>query len=162
MPRARKSGGRGELIPTQVPTGRTDTAILLTLSKEDLQKYIDREKNCFFRINPWNQNVLKVWIYVKDPVKSVTHVAFVGPLKTKGEVGPIGHSNVAFNSGVLNNGRQKYKAAYEVHGLYKLSREMEFVHIVGNRYSKPIANGNVYVNETMAQELDGVELHKIF
>ncbi|KAK6509065.1 hypothetical protein TWF481_003829 [Arthrobotrys musiformis] len=161
MPRARKSGG-SELIVTEVPKGRTDTAIVITISKEELQKYIDREKTHFFRTNAWNENVKKVWIYVKDPVKCITHVAMVGPLRAKSELGPLGKSSVAFNSGILNNGRQKYKAAYEITSISKLSREMEFMHIISRGYSKPTANGNVYADSVMSKELDGVDLQKIF
>ncbi|KAF3191511.1 hypothetical protein TWF106_009395 [Orbilia oligospora] len=161
MPRAKKSSGN-KLVVSEVPTGRTDNAVIITLSKEELQKYINREKTHFFRVNPWNQNVTKVWLYIKDPVKCITHVAMVGPLKAKGELGPLGKSNVAFNSGILNNGRHKLKAAYEVTSILKLSRDMEFMHIIENRYSKPTANGNVYADKLMSDELEEVPLHRIF
>ncbi|KAK6357513.1 hypothetical protein TWF718_001822 [Orbilia javanica] len=161
MPRAKKSSDN-ELVATEVPDGRTNTAIVITLSKEELQKYATREKTHFFRINPWNENVTKVWLYVKDPVKCITHVAMVGPLKARGELEPMGKSNNAFNTGILNNGRYKYKAAYEVINMYKLSREMEFLYIVGMGYNKPTANGNVYADKLMSEELDGVDLHPVF
>ncbi|KAK6516344.1 hypothetical protein TWF506_006253 [Arthrobotrys conoides] len=161
MPRAKKPTV-DKLVATEVPTGRTDSAIIITLSKEELQKYIDREKTYFFRINPWNQNVTKVWLYIKDPIKCITHVAVVGPLKARGDLGPLGRSNAAFNSGILNNGRHKFKAAYEVTSILKLAREMEFMHIIENRYSKPTANGNVYADKMMSDELEEVPLQIIF
>ncbi|KAF3158080.1 hypothetical protein TWF751_001823 [Orbilia oligospora] len=154
MPRAKKSSGN-KLVVSEVPTGRTDNAVIITLSKEELQKYINREKTHFFRVNPWNQNVTKVWLYIKDPVKCITHVAMVGPLKAKGELGPLGKSNVAFNSGILNNGRHKLKAAYELTSILKLSRDMEFMHIIENRYSKPTANGNVYADKLIITKGEG-------
>ncbi|RVD81075.1 uncharacterized protein DFL_008952 [Arthrobotrys flagrans] len=86
----------------------------------------------------------------------------VGPLRAKGELGPLGRSNVAFNSGILNNGRHKYKAAYEITSISKLAPEMEFMHMVENGYSKPTSNGDVYADRMTSEELDGVDLQTIF
>ncbi|KAK6362828.1 hypothetical protein TWF730_000281 [Orbilia blumenaviensis] len=164
MPRAArgKKSGSSPAVPSAVPLGRTDSAVLITVSKAELQKYINREKKFLFKVNPWCDKVTKVWFYVKDPVKCITHVAIVGPMKKHGELQPLGPSNAAFNAGILNNGRHRYNAAYEITSLQKLSREMEFMYIASNGYTKPTSNGNMYVDLAMAEELDGVDTQRIF
>ncbi|EPS39358.1 hypothetical protein H072_6876 [Dactylellina haptotyla CBS 200.50] len=162
MPRTKKSRGSDELVPTEVPQGRVDTDIILSCSESELEAYIKREKNCFFRTNPWNANVERIWLYIKDPIKSITHVAYVGPLKKKGELGPIGQCNKAFNAGSLNKGRSVYRAAYEIRGISRLAESMDYSYLLANGYTRAVGHSNVYTDVDMAKELSGIKAEKIF
>ncbi|KAF3916504.1 hypothetical protein ABW20_dc0101169 [Dactylellina cionopaga] len=162
MPRTKIFRRPGELVPTQVPKGRVETDMIISLSKEELESYLKKEKTHFFRVNPWNSNVQRVWLYVKDPIKCITHVAYIGPVKAKGELGPVGQCNKAFNSGSLNNGRYKYKAAYEVRGVCKLAEAMPYSYIIQNGFTRPIGQANVYTDGAMAKELGAIGTEKVF
>ncbi|KAF3926504.1 hypothetical protein AA313_de0209114 [Arthrobotrys entomopaga] len=163
MPRvSKKKISKTAMIPTSVPKGRSPSDIIMSVSESDLESFTSGEKRYVFRTKPWGHGVKRVWFYVKTPVKSVTHVATVGTIKTKGELDDGAKYSAAFNRGFLHGGRGAYRAAYEILSMSELKSGMDWDYITKNSYTRVIGASNVYVCQPMADELKDTATTKLF
>ncbi|KAK6538196.1 hypothetical protein TWF694_011078 [Orbilia ellipsospora] len=164
MPRAKSSKRTSKLamVPTQVPEGRSASDIIISASEEELEEYTSQEKQFLFRVKPWGTEVSRIWLYIKDPVKSVTHVATVGKTKVKGELDEDVKNGAAFNKGSLHGGRGAYRAAYEILSMSELEDPMAYSHLIEKKYTRAIGNANVYVCDPMVEELEAIESTELF
>ncbi|KAF3940181.1 hypothetical protein ABW19_dt0203101 [Dactylella cylindrospora] len=161
--RKRKSTSSTELlIASPVPVDRIGTDVVITVSESIRSDFLTKVQKTLFCINPYVGDVRRVWIYTKDPVKAVTHVITLGPMKIKGEINPDGLHHAAFNAGSYMVGKHKYKAAYNITSIHELDKPLEFARIIDEGWTKPVANGNVYLDSIMAGELRSRTINRVF